>query len=215
MTIDTQDIKNKILAAALNEVAFEGWTQSVLMDATEKAGYKPDMAVAVFPEGVTDLVAYFSEWADAQMLAQLAKIDPEDLRVRARVAKAAMIRFEILAPHKEALREAAKFWARPFRSLRAKQVIWQTADHIWTWAGDTATDYNRYTKRGLLFGVLTTTTLYWLSKNEASLEEVETFLRARIENVLKIGQAGSKIGASIGSAKALFETFPFKKFFQN
>ncbi len=206
MTVDTSKVREKILMEALKDVPFDGWTQEVLMKASERAGYEPDMAAAVFPQGIVDLVAYFSEWADEKMVTALEKIDPEDLKIRARVAKAAMIRFEMMEPHKESVRAAAKFWARPIRSLRAKQLFWATADKIWVWAGDVSEDYNRYTKRGLLVAVLGSTSLYWLSKNEVNLEQVEAFLRARIEEVLKVGQGLSKFK----DLKNLASVLPFK-----
>lgn len=206
MTVDSAQIREKILLEALKNVPFDGWTQDVLVQSTLDAGYEKDMAVAVFPDGVSELIAYFSDWADAQMLDKLQGIEIEDLKIRARVAKAAMARFEVIEPHKEAVRMAAKYYARPFRSIKAKQMVWATADKIWDWAGDTATDYNRYTKRGLLSFVLTTTTLYWLTKNEATLDDVDQFLRARIEEVLKVGQAASKLK----SVQNLADFIPFK-----
>lgn len=209
MTDSVSVIQEKILMTALPLAADRGWTHSFLTHATEDAGYEREMAVAVFPEGIADLAAYFSEWADSQMLETLKEIDPEDLKIRARVAKAVMARIRALEPHRSALKHAAKFWAVPHRSFRAKQLIWRTADHIWNWAGDTATDYNRYTKRGLLVGVIGTTTLYWLSQSESDLTKVETFLKARIENVLKVGQSISKF-KDVGDMVA---KFPFKSFF--
>tara|TARA_Y100001001_G_C7972031_1_gene296265 strand:+ start:690 stop:1346 length:657 start_codon:yes stop_codon:yes gene_type:complete len=211
MTESVSEIQEKILMQALPQAAQRGWIQSVLTLATEDAGYEREMAVAVFPEGIADLAAYFSDWTDQKMLDALQDIDAEDLKIRARVAKGVMARFRALEPHRDALKQAAKFWAVPHRSFRAKQLIWSTADHIWNWAGDTATDYNRYTKRGLLSGVIGATTLYWLSQNESDLAKVETFLKARIENVLKIGQSISKF-KDMGDMVA---KFPFKSFFDS
>lgn len=206
MTEPLHDIRQKILVEALKDVPFDGWTQAGLLKATEAAGYKSDMAVAAFPDGLSDLLAFFSEWADTQMLAALKHIDPEDLKIRARVAKAAMARFAVIEPYKDSVRAAAKYYARPFRSLQAKQMVWKTADAIWDWAGDTTTDYNRYTKRGLLSWVLGVTTVYWLAKKDVSIADVDTFLRARIEEVLKVGQAASKLKG----LKAFATAFPFK-----
>lgn len=210
-TIDTQEIKDKILMQALADAPFDGWSEDMLARAVKTCGYEPEMARAVFPEGVSDLVAYFSTWADERMKEKISKIDPEDLKIRARVAKAVMARFAVLEPHKEALRAAAKYWARPFRSIKAQQMVWQTADIIWEWAGDTATDYNRYTKRGLLVTVIGSTTFYWLTKSDASMEDIDQFLRARIENVLKVGQAASKLK----NVKSFTEAMPIKNFFKS
>jgi ubiquinone biosynthesis protein COQ9 len=34
------------------------------------------------------------------------------------------------------------------------RLLWDSADSIWRWAGDTATDENHYSKRAILSGVL-------------------------------------------------------------
>ena len=34
------------------------------------------------------------------------------------------------------------------------RLAWESADALWRWAGDTATDENHYSKRVLLAGIL-------------------------------------------------------------
>ena len=36
------------------------------------------------------------------------------------------------------------------------KLAWESADHLWRWAGDEATDWNHYSKRTILSGILTT-----------------------------------------------------------
>ena len=36
------------------------------------------------------------------------------------------------------------------------RLLWESADLIWRWAGDTATDENHYSKRAILGGILST-----------------------------------------------------------
>ena len=54
-------------------------------------------------------------------------------------------------------------------------------------AGDRATDYNYYTKRLLLAGVLSSTTLFWLNDRSEGHEATWAFLERRIDEVLKVG----------------------------
>lgn len=186
------EIKSKILEAALPDIAFDGWSADLLQNATKKAGYGSDMARAVFPEGVRDFVDYFSEWADQRMLQALEHVDTTTLGMTDKVTMAVERRLEILQPHKEAVRQASKYWSLPPRSIYAKRAMWQTADKIWTWAGDTATDYNKYTKRALLMGVIGSTFFYWLNKPESDLVMVKSFLHRRIQNVLVLGKGIGK-----------------------
>lgn len=181
-------IKTAILEAALPNIPFDGWTMAALENAAAAAGYSAAMVTSVFPQGVKDAMAYLSHWADAKMLQSLKKTNPVSMRIRERIALAVRTRLEILAPHKEAERLAIAFWMRPLRKWEAGKLVWKTADAIWIWAGDTATDYNRYTKRGLLSGVLTATTLYWLNDQSAGHADSWAFLDRRIDNVLSIGK---------------------------
>lgn len=199
MTSGVQEQRDIILENMLPDVPFTGWTAAGMAAAAERAGFAPEMAAAVFPGGLPDMVAHFSDWADRGMMAALAGTDPETLRIRDRVATAVMARLRVLAPHREAVRAALSYWSMPPRGVRAGGVVWRTADRIWDWAGDTATDYNRYTKRGLLCGVIGSTTLAWLGDDGATGDMAATraFLDRRIENVMQWGRFVGKIKGSM------------------
>jgi ubiquinone biosynthesis protein COQ9 len=181
-------IKDKIIETALPDIPFDGWTAAVLERAAVNAGFEKNMVKAVFPKGVEDAIIHFSRWADERMLDALKKTNPVSLKVRERIALGVRIRFEILEPHREAERLAIAYWMRPFRKIQGAKLVWKTADVIWQWAGDTATDYNRYTKRGLLSGVLTATAFFWLNDNSPGRKESWAFLERRIDNVLSVGK---------------------------
>ena len=193
---DLTAIRDRIVACALQEAAFDGWSMQTFEAAAERAGYTRHMAVAAFPGGLDEAMAHLADYADRQMLDKLASIKPQDLRVRDRVRVAVLTRLQVLNPHKEAVSRAVSYYAIPPRQPRAARLVWQTADRIWNWAGDTSRDYNYYTKRGLLCGVLTSTTLAWLGDTDVDMAETEAFLDRRIDNVLKLG---GTIGKTIGA----------------
>lgn len=183
-----QEIQDQILEAALEDVPFDGWTWPVVKDAAAKAGYEPAMADAVFPEKMESVLTHFSDWADRQMMDKLNALNPDDFKIRERIEEGVKARLQVLAPHKEAVKAAAAYWARPWRKHKAARNIWTTCDHIWNWAGDTATDYNRYTKRILLAGVMTSTMITWFQDKSEGAEKTHQFLKDRIGNVLTIGK---------------------------
>lgn len=187
-----QSIKDAILTAALPNVAFDGWTMAALENAAQSCGYQKDMVPSVFPGGVKDAVRHFAAMADWAMLQRLGDVAPE-MKIRDRITLAVRTRFEWLAQHKEAERLAIAYWARPLRKFEGAKIVWATADAIWNWAGDTSADYNRYTKRGILAGVLASTTLYWLSDSSKNYGETWAFLDRRIENALSLGRIAGKL----------------------
>lgn len=197
MKPDIIEIQDRIIECALASVPFEGWSWSGIENAATQAGHDPQMAAAVFPQGLSDAIDHFSDRADRRMLNALSLIPPDDLRVRDRIKTAVLKRYEVLSPYREATRSILGYHGIPGRQLRAGSALWRTADRIWDWAGDTATDYNHYTKRLLLCGVIASTTLIWLGDNEfaqnSEHSKTARFLDSRIENVLSLGKITGKI----------------------
>lgn len=186
-------IRDDILNAALPAIPFDGWTADMLARAATLAGYAPDMARAVFPRMELDAAVHFSDLADRWMLDALGNVDGTSLKIRERIALSVRTRLEHLAPHQEAERLAVALWVRPFRKVEGARLVWKTADRIWLWAGDTATDYNHYTKRALLSGVLAATTLFWLHDSSHDKGDTWGFLDRRIENALQLGKIAAHV----------------------
>ena len=63
---------------------------------------------------------------------------------------------------------------------------------MWRWAGDTATDYNYYSKRLILSGVITATRLYWFDDSSDDFANTRAFLERRIENVMQFEKVKAK-----------------------
>jgi ubiquinone biosynthesis protein COQ9 len=188
----TQDIRDSIVEAVLPEVPFDGWTWEAVENAAVKAGYEKAMAQSVFAGGLPDVLDHFADLADRWMLERLSDIDPETLRVRDRVKTAVLMRFRALYQYRDATRQSNSFWIVPTRARRAGKITWRTADRIWNWAGDTATDYNHYTKRALLCSVLVSTALAWVNDDSAGIVDTEGFLDRRIEGVMTVGKVVGK-----------------------
>lgn len=183
------EIRHAIIRVALQDFSAEdGWNWEGVIRAARLAGYDETVVRAVFPDRLAGALDAFADLADAAMLKSLKKIKPQTLRVRERIAAAVMARFEFLAQHKQAERAALSYHAMPLRKLACGRILWRTADRIWDWAGDTAADYNRYTKRALLCGVLASTALAFLTDESRDLRATQEFLSRRIDNVMELGK---------------------------
>lgn len=143
-----------------------------------------------------ELVAAFSHWADEEMVKQLTKELRRIPRIRDKVKRAVEIRLDILSPYKQHVKTATKAMAHLPHNRHMPKLVWQSADRIWNAVGDTATDYNRYTKRLLLSGVLTATVLYWLRDSSKNDEKTLDFLDRRIDNVMTVGKFMSRFKKS-------------------
>lgn len=184
--MDIEDAREKLLLATLAHVPFDGWSEAALRAGAEDAGLTPAEALNAIPGGPAEAVALFSAWADRRMVGRLAAMDLDSMRVRDRVAAGVRARLEILEPYREAVRRSLAFLALPQHGPQALRAVHETVDAIWVMAGDRATDYNYYTKRLLLAGVLTSTTLFWLNDRSEGRAQTWAFLDRRIEEVLRV-----------------------------
>ena len=188
--------RDRWLMAALPDVPFDGWTQPLMARAADKVGVDTDI---LFPDGLTDALDHFADWADRAMLAELGKQDLARLRVRERIFTGVMARLDALAPHKQAVSAALGQGLRPGVIAGRPRWLWRTADRLWWAAGDSATDYNHYSKRLLLSGVIASTTLCWLADTSDNHADTRGFLERRLDEVLKVGRGlGQIIGRLTG-----------------
>ncbi len=205
---DRDVVRETIVEAALPHVAFDGWTSETLRLAAREAGYEPVMALRVFPRGAVEAVEFWNQLADRRMLAALEAEKAGTLKIRARVALAVRRRLESVGPHREAVRRGLGLFALPHNAPAGATALWRTVDAVWYACGDTATDFNYYTKRGLLAGVYSATVLYWLEDRSEGSSDTWTFLDRRIADVMRVPRA-------LGSLRERLASFPnpLKPFF--
>jgi ubiquinone biosynthesis protein COQ9 len=116
------------------------------------------------------------------------RLPPEILgamKIRARITELVATRLEIMAPDKEGLRRAQAVMASPQNLPRAARIGWRTADRMWRLAGDTATDFNHYTKRMTLSAVYLSTLTVFVNDDSEDCTDTRAFLDRRIDNVMQ------------------------------
>jgi ubiquinone biosynthesis protein COQ9 len=149
-----QAAESRVLDAALALAPVHGWSAQTLRLAAAQAGLSPADAQLLLPNGPRDLAALLSRRHDSAALAALADVDPLALKVRERIQRGVLIRMEAAAADDAAVRRLLGFLALPTHIPLGARLLWESADAIWRWAGDTAADENHYSKRAILSGVL-------------------------------------------------------------
>ncbi|MEO1612321.1 MAG: COQ9 family protein [Pseudomonadota bacterium] len=187
------EVRAKLVAAALPHVAFDGWTRATVKAATGDAGVTEDLAALAAPRGGVDLAAAFHRHGDREMTAAAEALDLEALRYSERVARLVRLRIEVVGEDREAVRRGATLFSLPIHAAEGARLIWGTADAIWTALGDTSRDYNWYTKRAILSGVYSSTVLYWLGDQSPGSESTWAFLDRRIDNVMQFEKTKAKL----------------------
>lgn len=184
-------IREKWVDAMLPEVAFSGWTDSVALKSAEKVGIDDDQQALGAPSGVIDLIEHFFERAERLAKQNLEGMDLSDMRVRDKVSIGTLEWLRALENDKEAVRRAVSWGILPWRSGQPLQRLWRVSDMIWTVAGDTSTDYNQYTKRGLLAMALPSIVLHWLEHDDP--EELKDFVDRQLNRASTLGRGSSEI----------------------
>jgi ubiquinone biosynthesis protein COQ9 len=187
-------LQDRILDAALPDIAFDGWTETVLEHAAVKAGLHRADVHRAFPEGVLEALEYFTARADARMSETLRQdYNLASMKIRERIATCVMVRLKQNLPHREAIRRGLAVYALPWNAPAGLRALYRTMDEMWHLSGDTATDWNHYSKRIILSKVYMSTLYVWLNDNSPNLEETEAFLRRRIENVMQFEKLKAKV----------------------
>jgi ubiquinone biosynthesis protein COQ9 len=191
-----EDQRAALIEAMLRNVPFDGWSRPALRAAARHIDMPADEALALFSNGA-QFVACFSRWADRQMLDRLEPMALEPLRIPERIALAITTRLEILAPSREAVRRALSVLALPQHAPLGLRLLYGTVDGIWYAAGDRATDFSFYTKRGTLAAVYAATLLYWLDDNSPDFGDTRAFLDRRLAGVASIGKARQRFEVAV------------------
>jgi ubiquinone biosynthesis protein COQ9 len=170
-----------VLDAALEIAPHQGWSGPTVAAAGKACGLSKAETGLLMPHGPADLAALLARRHDDRALAALAGTDPATLKIRERIRAGVEARLNAAMADEAALRRWAGWLALPLNLPLALKLLWASADAIWRWAGDTATDENHYSKRALLAGILAGATAIRLSDGQA---EAMAFVDRRIDNVM-------------------------------
>lgn len=178
------------LAPALAEAAvFDGWSAAAVAHAAEVEGVDPAIAALAFADGAMAMIAAWIGAVDAAMEREFADGALAGQPVRERIRRLIAFRLEALAGREEALQRALAIMAMPHNAARSLRMGWASADAMWRLAGDTATDFNHYTKRAILAGVYTATLAVFAQDESDGKAETHAFLARRIEGVMRFEKA--------------------------
>jgi ubiquinone biosynthesis protein COQ9 len=192
-------LREKLMDAALAHVPFDGWSDKALIAAAKELAIAPALARNAFPGGGIEMIEFHSVRADRRMVADFERAKKKkDMKLREKVALAVRLRLQANSAHREAIRRALALLAMPVHAGTAARLLYRTVDALWYALGDRSTDYNFYTKRGLLAAVYSSTLLYWLNDKSTESRDTWAFLDRRIAEVLRIPQAMGRLSKLAG-----------------
>ena len=179
------EIRAALAPLIADNAAFDGFGTEALADAATRLGVDIDVAKLAFPGGARDMVdAWFAD-IDRRMAERWTPERLAALKIRERITTLVETRIVLLAGARESLRRALALLALPTNAPHAAKLGWRAADLMWTLAGDTATDFNHYSKRTILGAVYGSTMAVFLNDESENFAETRAFLARRIDQVMR------------------------------
>ena len=183
------EIRAALAPLIADNAAFDGWTNEALTLAADTAGVDQDVARLAFTGGAVAMIDAWFAYVDNAMTITVPDVALQRMKIRARITALVEARLAAVADNREALRRALAVLAMPQNIARATRLGWRTVDLIWRQAGDTATDYNHYTKRTILGGVYAATITVFINDESEDWADTRAFLGRRIEGIMRFEKA--------------------------
>ncbi len=202
--IHSQTAQDRIIQAMFLFVPITGWTLTSLKSAVVEAGFQEGDEYRAFRGDMDQVVAYYLDYNDRKMIEKLAEIDLSSMRVKDRVATAVMVRFRQAEVHKQVAVKASEYLKHPSRVSMSAKALYNTVSQIWYACGDTSTDYNFYTKRGLLATVYTASFLFWLKDDSEDNIRTRAYLSKKLDQVMQIPRIKSVLKDGFAFMKTKF-----------
>jgi ubiquinone biosynthesis protein COQ9 len=193
------EMRIALAPAIAREAAFDGWGDAALEAAARAIGLDPGHARLAFPDGPVGMIEAWYAAIDAMLARDFPPDRIAGMKIRERIAALVEARLTAMRPDREAVRRALAVLAR--RPAVATRLGWRAADAMWRIAGDTATDFNHYSKRATLAAIYAATLLVWLDDESEDGETTRGFLGRRIDGLMRFEKA-----------KATFRAPPERRF---
>jgi ubiquinone biosynthesis protein COQ9 len=190
--IPLADLRPRLIAAMLPNVPFDGWSALARDTAADAEGIDRDIAAMALPDAAA-MADAFTARADAMMVDAMVAAGAVTMKVRDRIKLALRTRLEQAGDDREAVRAALIVMLSPANAGLAARTLWRTADAMWRAAGDTATDFNHYSKRAILGSVYSAALLYWLDDDSEGHQATWDFIDRRIDGIMQFEKTKARV----------------------
>ncbi|MEY4620488.1 MAG: hypothetical protein RIS65_1660 [Pseudomonadota bacterium] len=179
------EVRAALAPMLARNAGFDGWSDAAVHAAADEAGVDRDVAKLAFKDNAIDMIDAWIDSIDLELAHRLPAEKLAAMKIRDRITALLATRLEIMAPDRESLRRAMAIMAMPQNLVRSAKIGWRSADRMWRLAGDTASDFNHYTKRMTLSAVYASTLSVFVNDDSDNFADARAFLDRRIDNVMQ------------------------------
>ena len=179
------EVRAALAPIIARNAGFDGWSDAAVHAAADEAGVDRDVAKLAFKDNAIDMIDAWIDSIDMELAHRLPAEKLATMKIRDRITALLATRLDIMAPDRESLRRAMAIMAMPQNLVRSAKIGWRSADRMWRLAGDTASDFNHYTKRMTLAAVYASTLSVFVNDDSDNFADARAFLDRRIDNVMQ------------------------------
>lgn len=187
------DLRRQLAPAIADAAVFDGWSAEAVAQAAVANGVDPALAAFAFRDGAMAMITAWIAHVDATMSDAVGGGTLSNMKIRERIQRLVWARLDAVAGREEALIRALTIMAMPQNLAASTRLGWHSADVMWRLAGDTATDYNHYTKRTILGGIYAATLRVFARDKSEGKAETRAFLDRRIDGIMRFEKAKSQM----------------------
>ncbi|XP_075238979.1 ubiquinone biosynthesis protein COQ9, mitochondrial-like [Convolutriloba macropyga] len=211
-----REAQTQLLTEALQFVPEHGWTARSLAEAAKALNVSPAFMNSFDAFEDAALILFFLDLKMVDLEKFLFNLREEHIREYGRVKinqfvfQSCKEMLSYVIPYLDHWPSALTILAEPSNAMRTFKHHVELVDLIWHYAGDTSLDYNWYSKRILLSGVINSTQLHLIQDKSENYEDTWTFLDNRLKDVASIGMGINNFRKSLQELGSLtdvaFET---------
>ncbi|CAG5025467.1 unnamed protein product [Parnassius apollo] len=180
-----ENVKENILAKALDFVPKTGWSIESLSQGAEAAGY-PGITHGLFPNGSGDLVHYFNVKCNEILVEQIKHWPKEGLKESKVpvqfIEDAIMTRLLMIQPYKSTWPKAMAIQTLPNNVPNSLATLLSLVDDVCYHSGDRSVDFNWYIRRVGLAGIYKASELFYLTDSSQDSTATRNFVKSRIRD---------------------------------
>ncbi|APR98483.1 COQ9 family protein [Wolbachia endosymbiont of Folsomia candida] len=195
-----QDEIKLIVDNLIRVIPFEGISDDTLLKVCTDLNLANSFCK--FQNGIYSALDYIAEDLNNAMETELKNSNLEDMKVRERIKFAIHIRlsnYVKLPNYREFLKNILLFSVLPKNTYFSSKLLYKTVSAVWYGIYDQSTDFNYYTKRGILAGVYLSTIIFFINDYSEDFTDTLSFLDRRINNVMTFEKFKVRLKGIIGN----------------
>jgi len=163
---------------------FYEWDAQLIKQVESDCGFANGYASILYPGEIDEIVTVYEALQNRNML-ELLIVEEIPLKVREKISKALKVRIKACSP-RIILKKNQRFLCKPDNLALVATIAWASCDVIWRYAGDNSTDFNHYSKRGLLTAVYLSSIAFYINDESEDFIETDNFIDTNLERIINI-----------------------------